>query len=209
MSNNFFNKNRYFELLQKEKTLKNSDLWESESSESLELMSYRIILEDQITYNNREKYISLLEEHIKEPFYNDLEDIDLYLESYSAIVELSELFDQDLEDFYLLENKILKEGITILDNFSIDSISNSSEFSSSIAFIVQFDVDEEISEEDYGIIMEGTLSELRNCVNRASRICNDNEVLRSTMIFFTVVTFLAYSVLNPTIFNLLQQSVNI
>ena len=90
-------------------------------------MSSRIILKDQITYNNREKYISLLEEHIKEPFPNDLDDIDLnnYLENYSAIVELSKLFDQDSEDLYLLDNKILKKGITILDNFSIDSIRNS------------------------------------------------------------------------------------
>ena len=204
MPNNLFNKSRYFELLQKEKTLNNYDLCESES---MELMSYRIILEDQITYNNREKYISLLEEHIKEPFYNDFDDLDI--ESYSAILELSELFDQDLEDFHLLENKILKEGITILDNFSIDLISNSSEFSEWITDIVRFDIDEEISEDDYRSIMEFRLSKLRDCVNRASRICNDNEVLRSTMIFFTVVTFLAYSVLNPTIFNLLQQSVNI
>ena len=206
MSNNLFNKSRYFELLQQqqEKTLKNSDLSESESRE---LTSYRIILEDQITYNNREKYISLLDEHIKEPFDADFDDLDI--ESYSAIIKFSELFDQDLEDFHLLENKILKEGITILDNFSIDSISNSREFSSSIAFIVQFDVDEKIREKDYGIIMESTLSELRDCVNRASRTYNDNEVLRSTMIFFTVFTFLVYSFLNPTIFNLLRQLTNI
>ena len=129
MSNTLFHKNRYLELLQKEKALNNSDLCELEFKE---LLSYRVVLKDQITYNNRAKYISLLEEHINELFDSDFDNLD----RYSAIVELSELFDQEVEDLDLLENQILKEGITILDHFPIDSISNSSEFSNWITDVV-------------------------------------------------------------------------
>jgi hypothetical protein len=86
----------------------------------------------------------LLEEHINEPFGVNLNTIDLnnYLDRYSAIVEFCELFDQGSEDLSLLDNKILKDVITILDNFLIDSISNSSEFSDWIRYIVNFDQDE-------------------------------------------------------------------
>lgn len=203
MSNNLFNKSRYFKLLQKEN---NDDLSESGFRE---LLSSQIILENQITYNKREKYISLLEEHIKEPLgadFEDFEDLETYLDSYSPMYEFSELFDQDLEDFHLLEKKILKEGITVLDNFSIDSISSSKEFSNEIRLILHLDdVDEEMSENDYRIFMESTLLRLRDCANRDSRIYKDNEVLQSVMIFFSSISVIAYSVLNPSLFSLIWQ----
>lgn len=202
MPNTLFNKNRYLELLQKEKALNNSDLCESEFKE---LLSYKVVLKDQITYNNRAKYISLLEEHINELFDSDFDNLD----RYSAIVELSELFDQEVEDLDLLENQILKEGITILDHFPIDSISNSSEFSNWITDVVGCGEDEDISPEDYRSMMEFRLSQLRDYANPISTNYNDNEVLQFVMVFFSFIIAIAYSLLNLNIFNLLSQSANI
>ena len=208
MSNTLFHKNRYLELLQKEKALNNSDLCESEFKE---LLSYKVVLKDQITYNNRAKYISLLEEHINEPFDSDFDNIDLnnYLDRYSAIVELSELFDQEVEDLDLLENQILKEGITILDHLPIDSISNSSEFSNWITDVVGCGEDEDIRPEDYRSMMEFRLSQLRDYANPISTNYNDNEVLQFVMVFFSFIIAIAYLLLNLNIFNLLSQSANI
>lgn len=200
MSNNLFNKSRYLELLQKEKSLNGNDLCESEY---MELLSYRVILESQITYNNREKYIALLEAHINEPFSND--DLD----SYSALVELSELFDQEVEDLNLLENQILKEGIPILDNFSIDSISNSREFLAWVNDIVKYEKEEYIGPEDYRSLMEFRLSKLRDYANPILTTYKDNQVLQFVMVFFNSITAIAYSLLNHNIFNLLAQSANI
>ena len=43
----------------------------------------------------------------------------------------------------------------------------------------------------------------------SSVIKNDREVLKFVIIFFTVVTYFAYSILNSTIFNLIWQLSNI
>lgn len=60
MSNNLFNKNRYFELLQKQEELLNN--YNFCEVELRELLSYKIILESQIFYNNQNLYISFLEQ---------------------------------------------------------------------------------------------------------------------------------------------------
>lgn len=99
--------------------------------------------------------------------------------------------DQELEDFDLLEKKLLKEGIRVLDNFSIDS--NSSEFADWLRDILQLDEDEPISKEDYRTILELRLSRLRDYANLPSRTYNDNQVLKSIIIFFTVITSFSYS----------------
>ena len=196
MSYQVFNKNRYLELLIKET---NSSLSELEEEE---LTSYQIILQNQITYNNRQKYIFLLEEHIKESF----DDLNNSLETTSAIVQISELFDQDLEYFCFLKDKILKEGITVLEDFSIDSLSNSDEFSDLITDVLQCGEEQEIAEEDYFSIMEINLSNLRDCANGVSITFNDNKVLQFVMVFFTIVTLFAYSILDPHLFSLIWQN---
>ena len=187
MSTNLFNKNKYLELLVK----KNND--NLSKAEFMDLLSYRIILQAQIIYNNREIYISLFEAHLK--FETDLDD-------YSSMVELSDLYDQNLEDLNILEQKILKEGMKVFDDFLIDS--NAMKFSDTICVIVQFsEVDEDINEDDYRSIMETKLLELRNCANLASRSYKDQEVLQSVMIFFSCVSIVAYSVLNYNIFHII------
>lgn len=158
-----FNKTCYLELLK----LNSSEL---ESGELFtELQNYRIMVEAQLIYNRRDEYISLLQEHQKE--LNTDTDLDFDLDFETAFFKFSELYDQNTDDLNLLENKILKEGITILDNFSIHP--KSREFSDLITHILHFlDDDEgEISEEEYGIELEMTLSELQ-------------DYARNTIIFF-------------------------
>lgn len=118
-----------------------------------------------------------------------------------ASFKISELLDQELEDFDLLEKKLLKEGIRVLDNFSIDS--NSSEFADWLRDILQLDEDEPISKEDYRTILELRLSRLRDYANLPSRTYNDNQVLKSIIIFFTVITSFSYSFWNSNLFNLI------
>jgi len=136
-----------------------------------EYINYQRNLEDQIMYNNREKYISLLEEHLKE-LESDSDDIDL--DSDSAFFKLLELYDKNLDDFNLLKNKILKEEITILDNFSIHP--NSREFSDLIIFILRYDDDNEgeINIDQYGSLLEMTLAELRDYANPVSKTSKDD-----------------------------------
>lgn len=118
-----------------------------------------------------------------------------------ASFKISELLDQELEDFDLLEKKLLKEGIRVLDNFSIDS--NSSEFADWLRDILQLDEDEPISKEDYRTILELRLSILRDYANLPSRTYNDNQVLKSIIIFFTVITSFYDSFFNCNLFNLI------
>jgi hypothetical protein len=206
MSNNLFNKNRYFELLQKQEEILNN--YNSCEVELRELLSYQIILESQIFYNNRNLYISFLEQSLRENLTSDFElDLDSSFQSERGLFKFSELYDKNIEDYKVLEKKFLKEGIEVLDNFRIDS--NAKEFSELISFIINLDDCDEIyqSEGDMTIILENALSDLRNY--STSTTYNDNEVLILTVIFFTILTSFVYSVLNPTIFNLLWQSPNI
>jgi hypothetical protein len=206
MSNNLFNKNRYFELLQKQEEILNN--YNSCEVELRELLSYQIILESQIFYNNRNLYISFLEQSLRENLTSDFElDLDSSFQSERGLFKFSELYDKNIEDYQVLEKKFLKEGIEVLDNFRIDS--NAKEFSELISFIINLDDCDEIyqSEGDMTIILENALSDLRNY--STSTTYNDNEVLILTVIFFTILTSFVYSVLNPTIFNLLWQSPNI
>ena len=69
-------------------------------------------------------------------------------------------------------------------------------------------LDDGLSEKSFYHKLEQVYSEMLKYTKSTSIIKNDIEVLKFVMIFFTVVTWLAYSVLNPTLFNLLWQSTN-
>ena len=67
MGNNInFDKTRYIELLKKEEFLKNegTSLFDENREEDLELLSYGVILENQIYYNRKAEYIFLVEEYL-------------------------------------------------------------------------------------------------------------------------------------------------
>ena len=63
---NYFHKSRYFELVAKDKNLKlkNNSLYNENRSEYQELVSYQIILEEQVFYENRFQYIDLIKKYI-------------------------------------------------------------------------------------------------------------------------------------------------
>ena len=69
MGNNInFDKTRYIELLKKEEFLKNEgrSLFNENREEDLELLSYSVILENQIYYNRKAEYIFLVEKYLRE-----------------------------------------------------------------------------------------------------------------------------------------------
>lgn len=69
MKNNIkFDKTRYIELLKKKKLLINqkTSLFAENREEDLELLSYEIILENQLYYNRKAKYTFLLKEYLEE-----------------------------------------------------------------------------------------------------------------------------------------------
>ena len=61
-----FNKVRYIKLLKKGRSLesKNSSLYKEDRVEYRELLSYGVILENQVFYNRRHDYISLIEKYV-------------------------------------------------------------------------------------------------------------------------------------------------
>ena len=63
-----FNKTRYIELLKKEEILRNEgrSLFNENREEDLELLSYSVILENQIYYKRKDEYIFLVEEYLRE-----------------------------------------------------------------------------------------------------------------------------------------------
>lgn len=60
------NKVHYIELLKKDQSLesKNSSLYKEDKIEYRELLSYQVILYNQIIYNRRHDYISLIDKYV-------------------------------------------------------------------------------------------------------------------------------------------------
>ena len=176
MSNSKFSKFRYLELLQKTNKLNHS--------EYIELLSYKVILQDQIFYNNRNLYISFFEQalienvNIEVHFDSDF-DLDNYLEiaGNNGFFKFSELYDQNIQDFKILENKILKEGVRVLDNFPINL--NAEEFSDLIGYIHNLSecIGDQMDENEYWMTLENVLPELRSYADSASATFNDVEII--------------------------------
>lgn len=118
-----FDKTRYLELLKKEEILRNEEtsLFNENPEEDLELLSYGVILENQIYYNRKVEYISLVEKYLRENTGKD-----------GARLFVSEFFNIFKKDNKALE--ILDQGIKRLATFCIDP--KSTEFSALINQIV-------------------------------------------------------------------------
>ena len=123
-----FDKTRYIELLKKEEILKNegTSLFNENREEDLELLSYGVILENQIYYNRKAEYIFLVEEYLRE---NAGED-----GAHLFVWEFFKIFKKDNKALKILEKEILQQGIPKLDTFWIDP--KSTEFSALINQIV-------------------------------------------------------------------------
>ena len=91
-------KDRYYNLLllSKNKSNKLNDV------EELELLSYQVILENQIYYNQRDLYISFIEEYLRENAGTDGTSLFIY--------EFFALFRKSHRDFKTLEAEILEIG---------------------------------------------------------------------------------------------------
>ena len=195
------NQTRFLELLLKEKILEseNKSLYEIDKSEYSELTSYKIVLQKQIYYENRFQYIDLVKKCI-----------DGEINCYAFQWDFFEISRNDMKNLDKLIKKVSRSGIDGEMNFHTDSkIENfSSLIDDQLVPMCEF-LDDGLSEESFYQKLEEVYSEMLKYTESTSVIKNDNEVLKFLMIFFTVVASLAYSVLNPTLFNLLWQSTNI
>jgi hypothetical protein len=129
MTNNInFDKTRYIELLKKEEILRNEEtsLFNKNREEDLELLSYGVILENQIYYNRKVEYISLVEEYLQENAGKDGARL--------FVSEFFNIFKKDNKALEILEKEILEQGIKRLTTFCIDP--KSTEFSALINQIV-------------------------------------------------------------------------
>lgn len=195
------NQTRFLELLRKEEVLEseNKSLYEVEKSEYSELTSYRIVLQEQIYYENRSQYIDLVKKCL-----------DGEINCYALQWDFFEIYQNDMKTLDKLIKKVSQYGIDSEMNFHTDSkIENfSSLLDDQLVPLCDF-LDDGLSEESFYQKLEQVYSEMLKYTESTSVIKNDSEVLKFIIIFFTVVASLAYSVLNPTIFNLLWQSTNI
>lgn len=133
-----FNKVRYIKLLKKDQSLesKNSSLYKEDRVKYRELLSYGVILYNQIIYNRRHDYISLIEKYLT----NEIDSLLLRLQFFQIQRE-----DKKIK-------KDLEKNFERLSNVLIDS--KSGEFSLLIKDI--FDACEALKydsepEETYGI----------------------------------------------------------
>ena len=129
MGNNInFDKTRYIELLKKKELLKNegTSLFDENRGEDVELLSYGVILENQIYYNRKAEYIFLVEEYIRENAGEDGARLFVW--------EFFKIFKKDNKAFKILEKEILQQGIPKLATFWIDP--KSTEFSALVTKIV-------------------------------------------------------------------------
>ena len=195
------NQTRFLELLRKKKILEseNKSLYEVEKSEYSELTSYRIVLQEQIYYENRFQYIDLVKKCL-----------DGEINCYALQWDFFEIYQNDMKTLDKLIKKVSQYGIDSEMNFHTDSkIENfSSLLDDQLVPLCDF-LDDGLSEESFYQKLEQVYSEMLKYTEETSVIKNDSEVLKFIIIFFTVVASLAYSVLNPTILNLLWQSTNI
>lgn len=123
-----FNKTRYIELLKKKELLKNegTSLFDENRGENVELLSYGVILENQIYYNQKAEYIFLIEEYLRESAGEDGARLFVW--------EFFKIFKKDNEALEVLEKEILQQGIQKLATFQIDP--KSTEFSALVNQIV-------------------------------------------------------------------------
>ena len=167
MGNNMnFDKTRYIELLKKEELLKNegTSLFDENREEDLELLSYGVILENQIYYNRKAEYIFLVEEYLRENAGEDGARLFVW--------EFFKIFKKDNKAFKILEKEILQQGIPKLATFWIDP--KSTEFSALINQIVSscefltFD-----PEDTYGMTLDQFRDSIQKIYFKIQKILNE------------------------------------
>ncbi len=145
-----FDKTRYIQLLKKEEVLKSGGIFlcDENTKEYFELLSCNVILEQQIHYNHKDKYIFLVEEYLKN----------------NAGEAGARLFVWEFFIIFKKNNKaleILEQGIKRVDTFYIEW--KSTEFSVLLNQIVSFcEFLTFALEDNYGI----TLNQFRDLIKK-------------------------------------------
>ena len=105
------NQTRFLELLRKEEVLAsdNKSLYEVEKSEYSELTSYKIVLQEQIYYENRFKYIDLVKKCL-----------DGEINCYAFQWDFFEISRNDMKTLDKLIKKVSRSGIDGEMNFHTD-----------------------------------------------------------------------------------------
>lgn len=188
---NYLTKSRYFELANKDKILntKGISLKDENKSEYFELLDYDIVLEKQGFYENRFQYVDLIKKYI-----------DGEINCYAFQWDFFDLYHDHLK---ILDNlkRNLNQSSSI--TFSIDSkMENFCSLVEHLVPLCEF-LDEGVTEERFDREIKKIYSDMQNYAPLTSAIYNDFEVLGSTMIFFTVVTTIAYCFLKPEVYSLL------
>lgn len=191
---NTLNKLRYIELLKKNKKI---SLYQVNETEYLELLSYGMVIHDQLTYNHREKYIQLMKKYLA----REIDSFSLKLQFFEIQRnerEIVKSIEQNLEKLQSISINLESENFSLL----ITDIFNACE---ALKFNFESPETYGIDESDFRIFLENQLIQIENYLDlkKDSLNCQDDKVLKSVMAFFTVFTFLIYSVLNPGIFNIL------
>lgn len=179
------NLKRYRFLLKKEKNLNSNEksLFFENKSEFLEFLSYSIKLKYLISYQNREKYYSLISKYL-----NGL------ITAQSFQLEFSEL-----ERNYNSASKILLNDIKKFDTFSLDLISIKfglliNKIAKLVDFARAFDVEIEkgISNHDFFILIKKIYSRLLILKNRELRVLINNSysLLKSVLIVAILLCFI-------------------
>ena len=136
-----FNIVRYIELLKEDQELRSqgsSFYYEGDKAKRSELLSYGIMVENQIIYNRRNEYIPLIEKYVSKK-----------IELFSFIFEFCTIRRKDLNLLDHLENNFEELSKVLID-------SKSNEFGDRIQAIFEtFEfVDDDISESKFRSFME-------------------------------------------------------
>ena len=149
------NQTRFLELLRKKKILEseNKSLYEVEKSEYSELTSYRIVLQDQIYYENRFQYIDLVKKCL-----------DGEINCYEFQWDFVEIYQNDITSLDKLIEKVSQYEIDSKLNFHTDSkIENfSSLLSDQLLPMCEF-LDDGLSEESFYQKLEQVYSDMLKC----------------------------------------------
>lgn len=139
-------------------------------------------LQGQIYYNQKDLYLSFIEEYLRENAGTD--GTSLFLHEFFVL-------NREIEgNITALKVEILETGISRLENFSIDPAST--KFADCIENLfneceAQTDRETKSSDDQFRGLIQRLLSEMKECVVTS----NDTEVLQSVMIFFSCVSAIA------------------
>jgi hypothetical protein len=154
MTTDLWCKDRYYNLLLLSKNNNNK----LNGVQEQELLSYQIILENQIYYNQRDLYISFIEEYLRQNA-TATDGTGLFIYEFFALCR------ENQGDFRTLEAEILETGISKLENFSINS--ESTKFGELIEDIFgecEFYDKDIISDESFRSLIREALLEMKKCV---------------------------------------------